>query len=83
MAYRDDRDADRARVAALEAELAEAKRRVAALKGRRELALVQASGNALALADAAPSAARTWLGAPLRLSLATGAAGSQPVNTRL
>lgn len=80
MTYRDDRDADRARIAALEAELAEARRRVAALEGRRELALVQASGNALARADAAPSAAKTWLGAPLRLSLAKRWAGAFPTD---
>lgn len=80
MTYRDDRDADRARIAALEVELAEAKRRVAELEGRRETALVQASGSALALADAAPSAAKTWLGAPLRLSLAKRWAGAFPTD---
>src|SRR5262245_25139490 len=79
MTYRDDRDADRARIAALEAELAKAERRVAELEGRRVLALVQAGGNALARADAAPSAARTWLGAPLRLALTKRWDGAFPV----
>jgi hypothetical protein len=69
MTYRDDRDADRARIAALEADLAKAERRVAELEGRRSGALVAASGGALVRADGAPSAAKTWLGAPLRLAL--------------
>jgi len=69
MTYRDDRDADRARITALEAELATANKKVAELEGRRDQALVLASGGALARADTAPSAAKTWFGAPLRLAL--------------
>jgi hypothetical protein len=80
MTYRDDRDADRARIAALEADLAKAERRVAELEGRREVALVQASSHALARAGAAPSAAKTWLGAPLRLALTRRWAGAFPTD---
>lgn len=69
MTYRDDRDADRARIESLEAELAKAQRELGELQGRRDNALVLASGNALARADAAPSSAKTWFGAPLRLAL--------------
>jgi hypothetical protein len=78
MTYRDDRDADRARIATLEADLAKAERRIAELEGRREVALVAASGGALARTDAAPSAARTWLGAPLRLELTRRWPGAFP-----
>lgn len=68
MTYRDDRDADRARIEALEAELADAKRQVAELEGRREQALVLASGGALA-PTARPTASTRWLGAPIELAL--------------
>jgi len=61
--YRDDRDADQARIEALEGELAVANKRIAELEGRREQALVLAS-------ESAPStAAKRWLGAPLALEL--------------
>ncbi len=82
MTYRDDRDADRARIAALEAELASAERRIAELEGRRELALVHASGGALARADAAPSTSTSskLLGAPLRLTLTRRFEGAFPAD---
>lgn len=69
MSYRDDRDADQARIAALEADLARAEAKIAALEGRREVALVPAGGGALARATPGPSAAVRWMGAPLRLEL--------------
>lgn len=78
MTYREDRDADRARIEALEGELAAARRRIEELEGRRAGALVQAGSGALARADAAPSAAKTWLGAPLRLALAKRFDGAFP-----
>src|SRR5690242_12494725 len=68
MSYRDDRDADQARIAALEAELAAARDRVGELEGRRQQALVLASHGELA-AGARRSAAMRWLGAPLVLEL--------------
>jgi hypothetical protein len=78
MTYRDDRDADRARIAALESELAKAERRIAELEGRNGTALVKVEGGALALAHPEPSAATTWLGAPLRLALTRRWSGAFP-----
>lgn len=69
MSYRDDRDADRARIEALEAELAQAKAKVEELEGKRSQALVLASGGALTAAGKANSAGAKWAGAPLRLEL--------------
>ena len=46
MAYREDRDADQARIEALEGELALAKQQIAQLEGRKEQALVLASERA-------------------------------------
>ena len=69
MSYRDDRDADQARIAALEADLARAEAKIAELEGRRAVALVPAGGGALARATPGPSAAARWMGAPLRLEL--------------
>lgn len=68
MSYRDDRDADQARIAALEAELARAEAKIAQLEGR-QVALVPATAGALARATAAPTPATRWMGAPLRLEL--------------
>jgi hypothetical protein len=79
MTYRDDRDADRARIEALEAELAGARRRVSELEGRREQALVVASGGALV--GAPRSVAKTWLGAPLELGLTHEFPGAFPVDS--
>lgn len=79
MTYRDDRDADRARIAALEAELAAARKKVDELEGKQSQALVLASGGALAVASR-PSAATTWLGAPLELELEREIAGAFPTD---
>jgi hypothetical protein len=75
VSYRDDRDADQARIAALEDELASANKRIAELEGRHEKALVLAGQSDLvhdAGRDGLPantrSAASTWLGAPLELA---------------
>ena len=60
MTYRDDRDADLARIAALEHELAETRAKLAAVEGHQERALVVASGGAL-VAGGARGATR-WFG---------------------
>jgi len=69
MSYRDDRDADQARIAALEAELAAARERVDELEGRREQALVLASPGELATRKGSAAHAKRWLGAPLELEM--------------
>lgn len=69
MTYRDDRDADRARIEALEQELAHAKSKVEELEGKRSQALVLASGGALTAAGKPNSASTKWAGAPMRLEL--------------
>ncbi len=65
MSYRDDRDADRARIEALEVELVRAQRKLVALE-QPSVALVPQGGNALAVqrGEGVP-----WYGAPLRLEL--------------
>lgn len=68
MTYRDDRDADRARIASLEAELAAANKRVSELEHQESTALVRAEDGAIALTSK-PGAAKKWLGAPLELEL--------------
>jgi hypothetical protein len=69
LTYRDSRDAELARIAALESELASAKERIAELEGKRSRALVLAGGgDALTIAKPAATALRL-LGAPLRLEL--------------
>jgi hypothetical protein len=80
MSYRDDRDADRARITALEAELAAERQKVAELEGRRSQALVLASQGALAVDGRSKSASKFWLGTPLELSLSKELAGSFPVD---
>lgn len=74
MTYRDDRDADRARIEALEAELASAQRRIEELEGKRSVALVPI-GNA-ALAKSGKKA--PWYGAPMKLELAHTFEGEYP-----
>ena len=74
MAYRDDREADQARIAALEGDLAAAQKRVAELEHRESTALVVASGGALAR-----SRANRWLGAPLELEQSRRFEGEFPV----
>jgi len=69
MTYRDDRDADQARIAALEAELAAAQKKIGELEGHREQALVLATPGGALVANRPRTAAETWLGAPLRLEL--------------
>ena len=61
MSYRDDRDADQARIAALEHELARARDKLAAVEGRQSQALVLATRGAL-VAGARPSAAVRMFG---------------------
>lgn len=70
MTYRDDRDADRARIEALEQELAQAKAKVDELEGKRSQALVLAGSSGLTAAGKATSASAKWAGAPFRLELA-------------
>src|SRR5438105_926456 len=69
MSYRDDRDADQAHIAALEAQLASARSRISELEGRRDQALVLTSRGALDVAGKPRSAAVRWLGAPLVLEM--------------
>ncbi|MGE0869114.1 MAG: hypothetical protein AB7P03_11135 [Kofleriaceae bacterium] len=77
MTYRDDRDADRARIEALEAELTRARGRIAELEGRESRALVVAETGALA--PASGTSARWW-GAPLRLELTRQFDGAVPAD---
>jgi hypothetical protein len=77
MVYRDDRDADQARILALEHELAAANDKLAVLEGRQAQALVLASQGALVPAQP-PSAAVKWFGAPGSLQLARRFAGAFP-----
>ncbi len=69
MAYRDDREADQARIEALETELAAARAKLDELEGKRSQALVLASGGALAPSGKPTSGSARWLGAPLQLEL--------------
>lgn len=78
MTYRDDRDADQARIVALEAELTAARRRIGELEGTRSQALVLASGGALAPTGKPATRAAKWLGAPARLGLSRVFAGAYP-----
>src|SRR5690242_1051681 len=68
MTYRDDRDADRARIAALEHELAQTRDKLAALEGRRSQALVLATRGALVPGAPPRAAARVFGPATLRLA---------------
>jgi hypothetical protein len=78
VSYRDDREADQARIAALEHELAQAKGKLAALEGRQSQALVLASQSALMAGP--PSATARWFGAPGTLSLSRRFVGAFPVD---
>ena len=70
MSYRDDRDADRARIEALEAELVVANKKIDELEGRRSQALAIAHGKTLVgTATGALGRKAPWYGAPLRLEL--------------
>jgi hypothetical protein len=70
MSYRDDRDADQARIDALELELARARDRIAELEGKQSesLALVVAGSRDLAIGGPKTPAIR-WFGARLKLDL--------------
>lgn len=79
MTYRDDRDADRARIEALEADLAAANRKVDQLEGRRSQALALATGRAMVGSGAGlANVKRPWYGAPLKLELAHTFVGEYP-----
>jgi len=67
--YRDDREADQARIESLERELSEAQTKIAELEGKRSQALVLAGSKDLAPSGKATSAAAKWFGAPLKLEL--------------
>ncbi len=73
MSYRDDRDADQARIVALEQELAAAHDKLAVLEGRQSQALALASQGALV----ARSGAARWFG-PGTLQLARRFDGAFP-----
>src|SRR5215470_4920966 len=68
MSYRDDRDADQARITALERELGETRDKLAALEGRRTQALVLATRGALVPGAAPSPAARVFGPGTLRLT---------------
>lgn len=78
MSYRDDRDAEQARIAALEFELAATKRKLAELEGHREQALVLASNTAIERTGTSKSPSRFWFGAPFELALAKDFTGAFP-----
>jgi len=65
--YRDDRDADQARITALETELRQAKDRIDELEGTRSQALVVQRGGGLALAT--PTTGAKIFGGPRQLRL--------------
>jgi hypothetical protein len=79
MSYRDDRDADQARIEALEQELAATREKVAALEGRQSQALVLASQGAL-VRETGQSGAAWWFGAPGSLQLARRFDGAFPAD---
>lgn len=79
MAYRDDLDASQARVAALEAELAEARAEIDKLEGKApSQALVKVGDQALATSRAAHPTSSKWLGAPANLKLVREVPGEVP-----
>jgi len=81
VSYREDRDADQARITALETELTDARKRIAELEGRHQQALVLASQGALVRdTERAKSPAARWLGAPLELALARDFEGAFPTD---
>jgi hypothetical protein len=80
MSYRDDRDAEQARIAALELELAATKKKLAEVEGRRDQALVLASNTALERSGSDKSPSKFWFGAPFELALAKDFTGSFPAD---
>jgi hypothetical protein len=79
MSYRDDRDADQARIAALEQELAETHAKLATLEGRQSQALALASQGAL-VPGGNHSATARWFGAPGALQLSHRFDGAFPAD---
>jgi len=69
MSYRDDRDADQARIESLERELAEAREKLEVLEGRQSQALVLASPATL-VRNGRSSGVAWWFGAPGQLQFA-------------
>ena len=80
MTYRDDRDADRARITALEAELAATKQKLAEVEGRRDQALVVATNTALQRSASGTSSAKFWFGAPFDIAFSKEFTGSFQVD---
>jgi hypothetical protein len=78
MSYRDDRDADQARIAALEHELAQARTKLAAAEGRQSQALVLATRGALTTGERPSAAARLF--GPGTLQLARRFDGAFPTD---
>src|SRR5262245_36970260 len=78
MTYRDDREADQARIEALEHELEVAKEKLAVLEGRQSQALVLASPGAL-VRDGGKKGVAWWFGAPGQLQFARRFDGAFPV----
>jgi hypothetical protein len=78
MSYRDDRDADQARIAALERDLAEAQDKLATLQDRQSQALVLAGRGAL-VPGGGNGAATRWFG-PSTLQLARRFDGAFPTD---
>lgn len=74
MSYRDDRDADQARITALQADLEAAQRKIDDLEGRRSTALTVAKQSALATR---PDQKTPWFGAT-RLERAASFEGELP-----
>ena len=77
MAYRDDREADQARIEALERELAVAQDKLAVLEGRQSQALVLASPGAL-VREGGQKRAAWWFGAPRQLQFTRRFDGAFP-----
>jgi hypothetical protein len=79
MAYRDDREADQARIAALEQELATTREKLETLEGRQAQALVLASRGGL-VRTGGDAAMTKWFGAPGTLQLARRFDGAFPTD---
>ena len=79
MSYRDDRDADQARIEALEQELEVAREQLAVLEGRQSQALVLASPGAL-VRDGGQKGVAWWFGAPGQLQFARRFDGAFPAD---
>ncbi len=77
--YRDDRDADQARIAALEAELKQAQAKIDGFEGKRSQALVLAGSSSLAATGKPPLGIRI-AGAPMRLELSRTFDGAFPAD---